>query len=260
MTDREKNAIDRWNAERRALAPVALRESFEKVTHSFRRLGSTLLVEGHLTFVPNLREIELDCRGVDALHINSIGGCLHTGLRLFNALPGVKVATIRNQCLSAAVLVAMAAQTVRIERSAMMMLHTPTIAICGSGPELRAGLEDISFFTGEMVKIIAARTKQPEATVREWCEGPDRWFTAEQCVALGLADEIFEEPAEPPQPAEAQGDLDRVVEALRKLGRVSCDKAALARELNHFFHMVEHTQQPAPVSISPGREPFSKYE
>jgi ATP-dependent protease ClpP protease subunit len=258
MTFREENALKRWNCERASLAPVALRTSFEKSAHRFTRIGKTLLISGHITFVSDLAGIEADCRGVESLHLNSIGGCAQTGLRLYHALQGVTVATITKHCLSAAVLPAMAAGKIRIERGAQMMLHSPTLCIIGDGPQLLAGASDISFLAEQMVKIISARTKQPEAIVREWCEGPDRYFSSSECVSLGLADEIFDDLPEHrnEQPA-IQSDLDRVVEALRTLGRVTCDKAALARELNAWIATVHHMPAPGFACFSEGG-PISK--
>jgi len=78
------------------------------------------------------------------------------------------------------------------------MVHQPQLARYGTRAALRQSADFLDRITGEIAQIIANRTKQPLATVQSWFDSPkDLYFTADEAVKAGLADEVYATPAGP---------------------------------------------------------------
>lgn len=127
------------------------------------------------------------------LTINSQGGSVHYGVTIYEALkahrPGVDVEIV-GWALSAASLVAMVGRKIRMSPTALMMVHAPWVQPpAGNASELRQIASSLDAVAQSM-KAAYARTKQSSAVIESWLTG-ERWFTAEDAVNVGLADEII---------------------------------------------------------------------
>ena len=125
------------------------------------------------------------------LHVDSTGGDAVTALGVYDALKGrCSVATI-NQAASAAVAIALAADRRLIVAGGRFMVHSArTVAFATA-----SGLREAATITEEaderLLQILLERTGRPADVVKSWMAGPDRWFTAEEAIAAGLAHEII---------------------------------------------------------------------
>ncbi len=103
------------------------------------------------------------------------GACVHNvaasaGALLFACWPGVR----------------------RISAGGHLMLHAPTACVLGGVPRLRQKITELEAHIEHWIAVLSERTGQPRATVERWLTGGDVWFTAQEAVAAGLVDEIFE--------------------------------------------------------------------
>lgn len=130
------------------------------------------------------------------IEINSAGGSVLEGHRLFNSLVemrkrGVRVvAKITALAGSMASVVAMAADEIQMVKGGRMMIHeASTITMGDARDHMRMGklLEEMS---SEIADIYAARTGNEVTDVREWMLA-ETWFGAKEARAKGFIDTIL---------------------------------------------------------------------
>jgi len=129
------------------------------------------------------------------LAINSTGGDMSCALAVFDGLADrVAEALITGSCFSSAVILAAAAKEIQIEAGARMMVHPARRFVFGDEAELTGAAQSIAKFNARLRAVLAARTGQPAAVLEGWLDGRDHYFTAQEAVAAGLADEVFSAP------------------------------------------------------------------
>jgi ATP-dependent Clp endopeptidase proteolytic subunit ClpP len=140
-------------------------------------------------FVEELAEIKAKSISV---HINSPGGNLVDGIAIYNALvshPAVVSIFVDGQAASAASLVAMAADVVMMSPTSSMMIHGPHVGTSGNARDLEKTAAMLRKHTEFMVPAYSKRLgrKRAEAMLSD---GEDHYFTADECLKLGLCDDI----------------------------------------------------------------------
>jgi ATP-dependent protease ClpP protease subunit len=129
------------------------------------------------------------------IFVDSVGGNTIPGVEVFRALKGrVSETTILNRCFSAALPIALAGTRIRIARHARILCHAPHSWIYANAEQMVAAARQLQKYSAFLEKIIMERTELSETVVAGWLNGADVYFTAEQAVAYGLADEIFDAP------------------------------------------------------------------
>lgn len=141
-----------------------------------------------------LAELALAGDSPVVVRVNSQGGSVQAGVTIYEALkahrPGVTVEIV-GWALSAASLIAMAGRPVRMAPTSLLMVHAPWTSATGNASELRdtaAALDAVA----RSMRAAFSRTKQPPKTIDAWLTG-EHWFTAEEAIAAGLADELIPE-------------------------------------------------------------------
>lgn len=128
--------------------------------------------------------------------INSPGGSVPDGYRIFHALENMKqrgvrvVATINGKAASMATVIAMAADHLNITKGSLMLVHDASTGTQGTAEDhlkAAATLEEIS---AEIAELYAARTGNTSEDMRALM-AEDRWMTAREALALGFVDEIL---------------------------------------------------------------------
>lgn len=143
-------------------------------------------------FVQDLRAMD-DGASPVIVAFNSIGGDLFDGLAIHNALSRLgERCTGRIDALaaSAASVAVCGAQRVVIAANAMLMIHNPYTYAGGDAEDFRR-VADVLDQTLEAI-IAAYKAKAPdidEAELRRMVNA-ETWLTANEAVALGLADEV----------------------------------------------------------------------
>lgn len=126
------------------------------------------------------------------LHINSMGGEVFEGIAILNALRAHR-ATITTYvdglAASIASVIAMAGSKVVMGRNTTMMVHEASAIAIGTAADLHAMGNVLDQQSGNIAAVYAEKAG---GTVDEWRDvmRAETWYTAEEAVAAGLADEV----------------------------------------------------------------------
>ncbi|NUO42418.1 MAG: Clp protease ClpP [Streptomyces sp.] len=156
-----------------------------------------------------------DLRGITAsnilLRVNSPGGQVYEGIAIANALrshPAAVTVQVDGIAASIASVIAMAGDRVRMMPNAMIMVHDASGLTVGNAADHRETAELLDKISGNIADAYAARAG---GTRDEWRQVmvQETWYTAEEAVAAGLADEVVPTPkrGEPEPEMRQQFDL-----------------------------------------------------
>ena len=126
--------------------------------------------------------------GLDT-YINSPGGSVFEGVAIHNIIdrqPNT-VVHIDGLAASAASIVAMAGDEIRIAENGMIMIHDPWTFAMGNAAELRDLADTLDQIGGTLRDTYVRRTGQEADEVARMM-AEETWMTAEEVVALGFAD------------------------------------------------------------------------
>ena len=129
---------------------------------------------------------------VDVLNvrINSPGGNVFDGVAIYNALSrsGARVEVdVDGMALSAASVIAMAGDVIRVAENAMVMIHNPYMGAMGDAHEMRKAADILDGIKSALVGTYAKRTGRSEDEITAWMDA-ETWWTGAQAVDVGFAD------------------------------------------------------------------------
>lgn len=144
-------------------------------------------------FVAELAAIDGDLE----VHINSPGGNVFDGLAIYNAIaqrPGNVTTVIDGLAASAASFIAQAGKTRVVAPGAMVMIHGAQGLCVGNEADMRETADLLAKASGNIAGIYAAHSGRPAG---DWLAAMDTetWYTAQEAIDAGLADELAERPA-----------------------------------------------------------------
>jgi ATP-dependent Clp protease protease subunit len=131
------------------------------------------------------------------VRITSPGGDYFMAAAMFNMLKatGARITVeIIGLAASAASFIAMAGDHVRIARNAFIMIHGPSTFAIGDEKEMRKAIEMLAKVKEALVAAYVKKTGMDKEAV-EALVNAETWFTAEEALDAGFADEIIEEMA-----------------------------------------------------------------
>ena len=134
---------------------------------------------------------ELDGEDIK-VRINTNGGDVFAGLAIYNQLKDYKGNVdikIDGIAASAGSVIAIAGDTIDPGVNGMMMIHSPLTYTFGNAKDLRAVADDLEKIESSIVATYMTKFKGTEDELRALMEA-ESYLTAEECVALGFADEI----------------------------------------------------------------------
>ncbi|MEA5366092.1 ATP-dependent Clp protease proteolytic subunit [Amycolatopsis sp., V23-08] len=188
------------------------------------------------------------------VHINSPGGEVWDGLAIYHALrdhPANIEVRVDGIAASAASFIAMAGDTIVMQRNAQMMIHD-AIGFCyGNVSEMEKMVEVLDQASNNIADIYV---QQAGGTVESWREAMrvETWYSGPEALAAGLCDEVNNADEETDEPAavvpgEDADDLDGLmakaydltVFAYRYAGREKAPAPPVSNE--------DTTEQPAAV-------------
>lgn len=132
------------------------------------------------------------------VHLNSPGGDVFDGIAIMNALrdhPANVVVKVDALAASIASVIAQAGNKVIMGRNSTMMIHNASGFAMGEAKDLIKMAELLTATTENIASIYAERAG---GTPKQWLKVMDEetWYTAEEAVAAGLADEVAPLPTE----------------------------------------------------------------
>jgi ATP-dependent protease ClpP protease subunit len=140
------------------------------------------------------------------VRINSPGGSVFDGVAIYNALKRHDAAItvwIDGIAASIASMIAMAGDEVIMPENAMLVLHDPSGLVAGTASDMRAMAEALDRMKAGIVAAYRDKSGREDAEI-EALMRDETWLSAQEAVALGLADRIEE-----PVRMAAQFDLSR---------------------------------------------------
>jgi ATP-dependent protease ClpP protease subunit len=145
------------------------------------------------TFIADLRDIT----GAEIeLHISSPGGDVFDGIAIYQALldhPAHIDVMVDSLAGSIASVIAQAGDWIRIGGNGQFMIHDAIGGVFGNATEMRHMADLLDMASNNIASIYADRSGND--TVKKWrdrmTDGVDgTWYTADEAVAVGLADEV----------------------------------------------------------------------
>ena len=128
------------------------------------------------------------------VRINSQGGIVADALAIHNALqrhPAIVTVDVDGVAFSAASLIAMAGDTVRMASNALMMIHAPLTFAEGNAADMDRAKRTLERFAAAMASSYQRGGRIAADVVNGWLsDGEDHYFTAEEAQSAGLVDEI----------------------------------------------------------------------
>jgi ATP-dependent Clp endopeptidase proteolytic subunit ClpP len=128
------------------------------------------------------------------VRINSPGGSVFDGVAIYNALKRHDAAVtvwIDGIAASIASMIAMAGDEVVMPENAMLVLHDPSGLVMGTATDMRAMAEALDRMKSGMVAAYCDKSGRDEAEI-EALMAAETWLSAQEAVALGLADRVEE--------------------------------------------------------------------
>ncbi|TKI53536.1 Clp protease ClpP [Lysinibacillus mangiferihumi] len=130
------------------------------------------------------------------LYINSPGGSVFEAMAIIAMLqrhPADIISHIDGLAASCASVLPMISKRIIMPSNALMMIHHAMTGAWGNAKQLRKAADDVERISKAMCQHYLDRSgdKMTEEQLYEMLE-EDKWLTAEQCLELGLCDEIVE--------------------------------------------------------------------
>lgn len=199
------SALDRWNGNLRAAA------ADDNSISIFNVIGQDYWGEG--VTAKRIAGALRSMNGEDVtVNINSPGGDMFEGLAIYNLLreyEGNVTVKILGIAASAASVIAMAGDEIKIGRGAFLMIHNCWVVAMGNRHDLQQVASDMEPFDRSMSDIYSARSGLDSATVDAMMDA-ETYIGGSDAVEKGLADSLL------PADAISDGD-DSPSAALRKL-------------------------------------------
>jgi ATP-dependent Clp endopeptidase proteolytic subunit ClpP len=156
---------------------------------------------GPAAVAANMRIGEIVCAADDALEsieveINSPGGSVFEGQRIFNALRemssrGVEIiATVSGIAASMGSVILMAGDKRRMTKGSRVMIHEASTMAYGDAREMRKNADLLEGISAEIAEIYANRTGGDKDEIRNLMFA-ETWMDAEKAKSLGFIDEIL---------------------------------------------------------------------
>lgn len=138
----------------------------------------------------------LDVKRID-LRLNSRGGDVFDGIAIHNALqqhPATVHVTVDGVAASIASVIAMAGDRITMARGSQMMIHEGFTAMVGNAEVMEKTAKLLNKTSDTIAGFYAARAG---GSVSQWRQRmrSETWYSAEEAVAAGLADDTTPAPA-----------------------------------------------------------------
>lgn len=189
--------------------------------------------------------------------INSPGGDFFEGLAIYNLLrehPETVTVHVLGLAASAASIIAMAGDTVRVPRAGFLMIHNAWVIAMGNRNELREVSDWLAPFDAASADIYAARSGIDAAEVAKMMDR-ETWLGGAAAVEKGFADDFL--PAD--QAAEDRDDEDAKNRAalldLRKLNEALARSGMPRTERRELFKSLGALRDAGPSGGTPGAAP-----
>lgn len=173
---------------------LAVVEEKNNTINIFDVIGADFMGEG---FTAKRMSAALRSIGADkdvVVNLNSPGGDFFEGATIYNLLAehkGHVTVNVSGLAASAASVIAMAGDTIKISKVGFLMIHNAWGMIVGNRHEMTQAAEVFEKFDGTMRDLYAARTGLDVKEVEKLMDG-ETWLNASDAIEKGFANEVIE--------------------------------------------------------------------
>lgn len=212
-----------------------------------------------------IRDLKEITTGEISLRINSPGGGIFEGIAIYNVLrshPANVTAYVDSLAASIASVIAMAGDKVVMQPFSQLMIHDGSGMCIGNAADMEDMAEMLNRQSDNIAAVYAARAGGTAAEWRARMQS-ETWFTAEEAVEAGLADEVVDARREQPEEGDDDPDMSNSwdLSIFNYAGREFAPAPAFAKAL-----AVHHTDTtdgawdgPGAVAGMPGEASVLKY-
>ena len=157
--------------------------------------------------------------------INSHGGDVQAGQEIYSILKGVKnhvTVEVQSIAASAASMVAMAGDTVRMSTVSLLMIHNASTCTSGDYRDMQHTADVLQTVNTAIMQAYIAKTGKTEDELKDMMDR-ETWLTANQCLENGFADEIIKDEK---QSIITNAIIGRLSVTDEMIARVKAEKAA----------------------------------
>lgn len=133
------------------------------------------------------------------VRVNSCGGEVYAGIAIFNAFRGSRADItiyIDGIAASMASVIALCGKPVKMSKYARLMLHSVSGGCWGTKSELQDVIVQLESLEQTLADMYSKKTgKTPDEIKAAYFDGKDHWLSADEALALGFIDGIYD--AEP---------------------------------------------------------------
>lgn len=125
--------------------------------------------------------------------INSPGGDVQAGQEIYSILKDIQnpvTINVQSMAASAASMIAMAGDTVRMSPVSLLMIHNASTCTSGDYRDMQHTADVLQTVNTAILQAYIAKTGKTEDELREMMD-KETWLTANQCLENGFADEII---------------------------------------------------------------------
>lgn len=127
--------------------------------------------------------------------VNSPGGDVQAGQEIYSVLKDVKnhvTIEVQSMAASAASMIAMAGDTVRMSPVSLLMIHNASTRAVGDYRDMQHTAEVLQTVNAAIMQAYIAKTGKTEDELKVMMD-KETWLTANQCLEYGFADEIIKD-------------------------------------------------------------------
>lgn len=127
--------------------------------------------------------------------INSPGGDVQAGQEIYSILKDVKnhvTIEVQSMAASAASMIAMAGDTVRMSPVSLLMIHNASTCTSGDYRDMQHTADVLQTVNTAIMQAYIAKTGKSEDELKAMMD-KETWLTANQCLEAGFADEIIKD-------------------------------------------------------------------
>lgn len=170
------------------------------------------------------------------VNINSPGGSFFDGLAIYNLLrehPAKVTVKVMGMAASAASVIAMAGDEIKMGAGTFLMIHNAWAVAIGNRHDMEAAAKVLEPFDRAMAELYAARAGTEVSDIEAMMDA-ETWLTAKDAIDAGLADEVFNLPAQKDkEQARADVSAKRKLDAiLAQQGMPRSERRRLMRDLS----------------------------
>jgi ATP-dependent Clp protease protease subunit len=182
-----EGALDRWNPAVKAASEDAATVGIYEVIGEDPWTGGGMTVkriDGILRAIGN-RDV--------TVNINSPGGDVFEGIAIYNRLrehQGKITVQVLGVAASAASIIAMAGDEIKIGASSFLMIHNAWVLAIGNRHDMREVADFLEPFDKAMADVYVAKSGQDLADVQAAMDA-ETWFNGTQAVELGYANDVL---------------------------------------------------------------------